>query len=182
MCVQKIYYRFIFLCKQPDIPCDTLQPMQTSQTVYMFMTFVPWYQLLMVQVCRNPPWYITLMEKVWRQWHLTRIRITSCLWEEELLPTECYLNSFFNYLAKCYSEALQRCLADETCDPSKDDDVMEVLSSLKCFRAVSKENLNDIVDQLAHQELIQCPRYVCNSWAPIMSQLKAFTKFKKWKV
>ena len=78
--------------------------------------------------------------------------------------------------AKC--EALQRCLADETCDPSKDDDAMEVLSSLKCFRAGSKENLKDIADQLAHQELIQRPKYAYNSWAPIISQWKTFTKIE----
>ena len=109
---------------------------------------------------------------------LSRAFIASCLFGEELFPTECHLDSFYNYIAKCECDTLQKCLADEECDPSEDEDVMEVLSVYKCFRVVTKENLEHIVKELAHQELIQRPRYICNSWAPIMSGLKDFTQFQ----
>ena len=55
---------------------------------------------------------------------------------------------------KC--ETLQRCNND-VFDPGNDDDVLELLSSYKCFRLPSKEAMPNIIFELAHQELIQIP-------------------------
>ena len=50
--------------------------------------------------------------------------------------------------------------------------MVDFLSSFKCFRIHSKENIVEIIHELAHQELIQKPRYIANCWAPILSKLQ----------
>ena len=64
------------------------------------------------------------------------------------------------------------CLSDF--DPQHDgdnDDMLELLSTFKCFRKPNK-NIRSIIIELAHQELIQKPRYVLNCWAPILDVLR----------
>lgn len=56
-------------------------------------------------------------------------------------------------------------------DPSKDEDIIDVLSAYKCHQVVTNDTLGTIVEELAHQELIQKPRYVANSWQPIVKML-----------
>ena len=41
----------------------------------------------------------------------------------------------------------------------KDDDVLEVLSSYKCYKGPRKENIEVIITQLAPQELVQKSRF-----------------------
>ena len=55
---------------------------------------------------------------------------------------------------------------------------MEFLSSYKCYRLPSEENIRDIFCQLAQQELIHKPRYVANCWAPILCSLKMHKYFE----
>ena len=45
-------------------------------------------------------------------------------------------------------------------DGNDDDDVPEFLFKCKCFRKPDKDNIRSIISELAHQELIQKPRYV----------------------
>ena len=53
-------------------------------------------------------------------------------------------------------------------DGHDDDDVPEFLFTCKCFRKPDKDNIRSIISELAHQELIQKPRYVLHCWAPIL--------------
>ena len=55
---------------------------------------------------------------------------------------------------------------------------MEFLSSYKCYRLPSEDNIKDIFCQLAHQELVQRPRYVANCWSPILGSLKTREYFE----
>lgn len=96
--------------------------------------------------------------------------IASCLFGEGQLTKECLLESFNHFLSRGDQETLSSCLGDDQCDPSENDEVMDVLSTYKCYRRVTKESLPKIIEELAHQELIQRPRYVSNSWAPIITE------------
>lgn len=109
---------------------------------------------------------------------LSRAFIASCLFPEESLPTEWLLESFHQYVSKDESESLKRCLTNECPDPSTDEDVLDVLSSYKCYRMVTKDNMQKILEELAHQELIQRPKYVANAWFPIAKQLKHYKEFR----
>ena len=61
---------------------------------------------------------------------------------------------------------------------ANDDDVLEVLSSYKCYKNPTKENIELIITRLAHQELVRKPRYISNCWKPIITSLKSFSQFR----
>ena len=61
---------------------------------------------------------------------------------------------------------------------ANDDDVLEVLSSYKCYKNPTKENIELIITQLVNQELEQRPRYISNCWKPIITSRKSFSQFR----
>ena len=109
---------------------------------------------------------------------LSRAFVASCLFKEDLLSTEWLLESFHLYIPKFESQSLKRGMSEECEDPSTDEDILEVLSTYKCYRRVDKATMKTIVEELAHQELIQRPRYVANAWQPIVQALKQHKEFK----
>ena len=108
---------------------------------------------------------------------LSRAFLASCFFTEELLPNSWLLDSFHRYIAADESETLKKCLTPECEDPGKDEDLLDLLSAYKCYRVVSKENMPTIIDELAHQELIQRPKYIANAWIPIVNKLKQHPEF-----
>jgi hypothetical protein len=101
---------------------------------------------------------------------LSQLFIASCLFGEESITPEFLLESFREYIASEDKEILDSCMSDAF-DPN-DDDTMEFLSSFKCFKVHTKENIKAIITELAHQELLQKPRYVLKCWAPIVYLLR----------
>ncbi len=59
-----------------------------------------------------------------------------------------------------------------------DEDAIEFLSSFKCFKVPTPDNIKTIIEELAHQELVQKPKYVINCWTPLVSQLKRDPSFE----
>ena len=51
--------------------------------------------------------------------------------------------------------------------PEREEDLIDVLDTYKCFRKLSADNLCEILSKLAHQEIIQHPRYVGNSFRQV---------------
>ena len=101
---------------------------------------------------------------------LSQFFILCCLFGEESLGKESLLQAY-----RCYVPADDREILDkvQSCelDPN-DEDLLEFLSSNKCYKAPTKENIASIVLELAHQELIQKPRYITNCWSPILKTLQ----------
>lgn len=60
---------------------------------------------------------------------------------------------------------------------SDDDDVLEFLGHYKTFTMPTKGNINSILSELKHQELIQRPRYVAQCWVPVLAELKQYPQF-----
>ncbi|XP_028417887.1 uncharacterized protein LOC114542566 [Dendronephthya gigantea] len=113
---------------------------------------------------------------------LSFLFMASCLFGEECITTEFLLATFKEYIPAEDQDVLDQCLGDSF---DKDaEDVSDFLSSLKCFRVASQENIKEIINELAHQELIQKPRYIVNCWAPMLHMLqehKAFQTFEDLK-
>ena len=59
-------------------------------------------------------------------------------------------------------------------DPNNED-LLVVLYSCKGHNLPTKDNISLLISQLAHQELAQKPRFVSNSMASILNQLKKFS-------
>ncbi len=107
---------------------------------------------------------------------LSFLFMASCLFGEECITLEVILASFKEYIPAEDQDVLDQCLGDSF---DKDDtDVIEFLSSLKCFKLPSQENIQEIIRELAHQELIQKPRYIVNCWAPILRVLQDHQEFQ----
>ena len=75
------------------------------------------------------------------------------------------LSSFRLYISEDERETLQKCIEGKI---DSNDDVLDFLSNYKCYRTPTKENIGQIVSELAHQEIAQKPRYVMNCWAPLI--------------
>lgn len=64
---------------------------------------------------------------------------------------------------------------------ANDDDILEFLSNYKCYRVHSKNNIHSIIRELAHQELVQKPKYIANCWYPILTHLTKMPDFQNVK-
>ena len=100
----------------------------------------------------------------------------SCLFEERDISDSFLLEAFSLYISKDEAETLKQCKEGKL--EANDDDILEVLSSYKCFKSPTKENIELIITQLAHQELVQKPRYISNCWKPVITSLKSFSQFR----
>ena len=107
---------------------------------------------------------------------LSPVFLASCLHGEDQVHEEELLSSFSNYVTSDEREVLQKSLADNP--DCQDDDLLEFLSTYKCFRLPTDETIRTIIVELAHQELIQRPRYIANCWAPVISNLKTHESFQ----
>ena len=106
---------------------------------------------------------------------LSPVFLASCLYGEESITKEELLTSFSYYVTADEREVLTKCLSGEL--DCQDDDLIELLSSYKCFKLPTKDNIKALLVELAHQEIIQKPRYVAHCWAPIISALKTHPNF-----
>ena len=89
-----------------------------------------------------------------------------CLYGDDVITSDTLIKTFRQFLATEDREALEKCLGDDF-EPN-DEDVSDLLTSFKCFKAPSKNNIEAIIIKLTHQELVQRPRYVINYWNPIL--------------
>ena len=107
---------------------------------------------------------------------LSAVFMGSCLFEEKDISDSFLLEAFSLYISKDEAETLKQCKEGKL--EANDDDVLEVLSSYKCYKNPTKENTELIITQLAHQELVQKPKYISNCWKPIITSLKSFSQFR----
>ena len=101
---------------------------------------------------------------------LSQLFIGICLFGEEGLTRSDLLASFRLYVTGEDRDIFDLCLNGEF-DP-KSNEVLDFLSLWKCHKLPTKENIETILFELAHQELVQKPRYIANCWAPILSILQ----------
>ena len=91
---------------------------------------------------------------------LSRAFIATSLFGDNSITAECLLDSFKAYISKDEQEMMNKCLSGDF-DP-KDEDVLDLLSSYNCYRNPTKENIRLTLEELAHQELLQKPRYIAD--------------------
>lgn len=102
-----------------------------------------------------------------------------CLFGDDCVSGEFLLSSFRPYLSDDERDTFDKCFEDDFV--AGEEDVLEFLGTYNCFRNHSKENIREILSQIAHQEIIQKPRYILNCWAPILKSLKLFPDFQSIK-
>jgi hypothetical protein len=108
---------------------------------------------------------------------LSSVFIVCTILGEDSISSDMLLKAFMGYVSEDEREVLNDCL-DNRSHIANNEDLLDVLGPYKCFRIPNEENIEDILCQLAHQELIQRPRYVSNCWAPILRSLKGCLPFQ----
>ena len=58
------------------------------------------------------------------------------------------------------------------------EDVLEFLSSYKCFKVPTKDNIKKIIIELAHQEIIQKPCYEADCWNQVFKYNTSYHSIK----
>ena len=106
---------------------------------------------------------------------LSKAFVGSCLFGEESIDVDYLLSSFRLYVSGEEREAFDRILRGTF--KNDDDEILDFLGNYKTFKMPTKENVHGILAELAHQELIQRPRYIAQCWAPVLSQLKDHVEF-----
>ena len=106
---------------------------------------------------------------------LSKAFIATCLYGEDDLTKECLLDSFCTYVSRDEQEIIQKCLGGEI--DLDDEDLFDLLSSYKCHRQPTQESINTIFLELAHQELVQKPKYISLAWSAQLQALKEFAEF-----
>ena len=106
---------------------------------------------------------------------LSKAFIATCLYGEDALTKECLLDSFCTYVSRDKQEIIQKCLGGEI--DLDDEDLFDLLSSYNCHRQPTQESINTIFLELAHQELVQKPKYISLAWSAQLQALKEFPEF-----
>ena len=102
--------------------------------------------------------------------------VASVFFRQETSTPEFLIESFESYMSQDESKVLEKALGNDF-DP-KDEDLLDLLSNFNCYKSPAKTNIFNIVHELAHQELVQKPRYMVDCLAPIMNRMRVYTPFQ----
>ena len=104
---------------------------------------------------------------------LSQAFILCCLFGEDSMDKEFLLKSYRCYVAPDDRKVLDMAMAQSKDFDFNDEDLLDFLSANRCFKAPTAENIASIIFELAHQELIQKPRYITNCWSPVLKLLQS---------
>ncbi len=81
-------------------------------------------------------------------------------------PETSLMEVFFNYISLAEKDVLSEALQDfQSADM---DEVLSVLSSHSCTVLPNENNLQNILEEIAHKEMVQQPAYIIKCWRPIL--------------
>ncbi|XP_061180800.1 uncharacterized protein LOC133189443 [Saccostrea echinata] len=84
----------------------------------------------------------------------------------EASVTDKILNdAFLSYISKTERDTLSSALNKETFDEEMFDDLLDLLDRFSCKQRPTKENLHSLLNNIAHKELIQKPKYATDNMA-----------------
>ncbi len=102
--------------------------------------------------------------------------VALCILGEKKLSNDLLLDSFKHYVSADEMEVINACMNGHF--DIDDEDTSDFLESYKCFWFASAENINKIIFQLAHQEIVQKPKYIASCWSTMLKSLTVFDPFK----
>lgn len=106
---------------------------------------------------------------------LSKAFVATCLFGEDVLTKESLLDAFSSYTSTDEEETMRKCLKGEIA--VDDEDLLDLLSSYKCYRQPTLDGMQKIFEELAHQELVQKPKYIAVAWSPHLQPLRNYLEF-----
>lgn len=94
-----------------------------------------------------------------------------CMFGEKAVSDDMLLHSFKQYLSKrkeqVVCEGLGQPVEDWDNDDKDDEDLLELLDRFGCRSLPTKENIDSLILEVAHKEIIQKVQYVADCWHAI---------------
>lgn len=106
---------------------------------------------------------------------ISRAFIATLVFGEESMCPTFLLDSFKLYISLEEKYVIEKALSDFDAD---DEDLSEFLTSFKCYSKPSAEKIHSIILELAHQEIVQKPRYISDCMAPVINPLRLYPAFQ----
>lgn len=107
---------------------------------------------------------------------LSRAFVAAMLFGEDSLTSEFLVESFKLYVSSDDREVVIKALGPEF-NPN-DEDLLDFLSTYKAYKIPAHGNIKEIMQELAHQEIIQKPRYIVDCLTPVVSCLRSLPSFR----
>ena len=98
---------------------------------------------------------------------LSRAFVISAMFGEEAISAEILLESFCKYLSRDEEEMVRKVLKVDADIASVEDELVDFLDRFQCRKIPRKENVEPIILELAHTELVQRPQYVSDCWKQV---------------
>ena len=127
--------------------------------------------------------WILKIVKMWRNsWFLFSYHLSSCIccccvfFGEETLTSDFLVQSCKLYMSSDEKEVIYKSLGLES--KLNDEDLLDFLTSCKCYKNSRNENIKTIIQELAPQEIVQKQRYIVEYLAPMLNVLRAYPYFQ----
>jgi len=92
------------------------------------------------------------------------------LFGEKYVTQQNLIESFMKYVSEEESQCLKNMLEDYSEDG--EEELIDLLDGYKCYTKPSKDNLKNLIFELANQEIVQKPRYIANAFATVFKRCK----------
>ena len=89
---------------------------------------------------------------------------------------DCLFKSFKLLISEEDRQLVDKTLGKDF-DPT-DDDLLEFLSSLRCYKSPTLDNIKTLMNELSFQEIVQKPRYIVDCLSPVLAALRVFPPFQ----
>lgn len=97
---------------------------------------------------------------------LSKAFLLSVLFGEDLVSESTLLDSFKNYVSLEEKQTIIDSLVEYS---DESEEILDLLSSYNCKSRLTTTNFPQLISELAHQELIQKPRYIGNCFSEVFS-------------
>lgn len=81
-----------------------------------------------------------------------------------------------NYVGHYDADILKKCLNNFA--EVDNDELLEILSVLNCKKNVTASNIRDILQEIAHKELLQKPMFIINCWHTVLKNYLSFSEIE----
>ena len=102
--------------------------------------------------------------------------VATVFFKEESLAPDFLIESFKLYVSQDEKEVIEKSLEGDL--EFSDGDLLDLLGSFKCYKSPTNDNIFALLHELAHQEIVQKPRYIVDCLAPILNSMRVCTPFQ----
>ncbi|XP_055026977.2 uncharacterized protein [Misgurnus anguillicaudatus] len=107
----------------------------------------------------------------WQKFQLFPVQLAPPFLTEalSLSSSDNLLDAFFNYISATEKDVLTEAISNFK--GADMDELLSILSSHNCCVLPTEENLQSLVEEIAHKEMVQEPAFIIKCWKPILRSI-----------